>query len=81
MKSTAAEGPAGAIARCVSACASARDGRGRWRAERDCAAALLDAGTSPTVARMSASSASSLGAWIAKRAVQLAVPLGGGSMT
>lgn len=60
-----------AIARCVDACANARDGRGRWRVERECRAVLESAGTSPTVATMAAAASARLGTWIGQRAAAL----------
>jgi hypothetical protein len=60
--------PDRAIVRCVDACANARDGRGRWRVQRECAQALRDSGSSNTVAEMSAAAAARLGAWVAQRA-------------
>lgn len=54
-----------AIRRCISHCASRRDGRGRWRAENTCAARLISAGTSATVADACAAAASRIGAWLA----------------
>lgn len=82
MKSThIADRPEAAIARCVAVCADARDGRGRWRAERECAQALLDGGTSGTVASMTSAAAAGLGAWIAERSVALSRHLQGAAMT
>jgi len=56
------------IHRCVRDCAQARDGRGRWRQERACAAQLLADGASPAIAKATARAAAAVG-----RAISAAV--------
>lgn len=55
------------ISRCVAHCAQSRDGRGRWRMERETGAALAQAGSTPTIAAMTAKAAADVGAVIARR--------------
>ena len=55
------------IARCVRHCANARDGRGRWRIEREAHAELLASGSTETVAAMTAAAARRLGEWLHER--------------
>lgn len=57
--------PAQVIERCITHCASRRDGRGRWRAEDSCADALQAIGTSPVIADACAAAARRIGAWLA----------------
>ena len=52
--------PTAAIRRCIAVCASSRDGRGAWRAERACAA---DLGGS-SIDRNTAAAARRLGEWL-----------------
>lgn len=59
--------PDAIIARCVRHCAQVRDGRGRWRMERDTRDALMQAGSTPTIAAMTAKAAADVGAVIARR--------------
>lgn len=61
-----------AIRRCVQVCADARDGRGRWLAERECCAFLESPGATQTVAVLTAAASARLGAWIAQRAAEAA---------
>lgn len=60
------------ILRCVNACAQARDGRGRWRVADDTARRLMQAGSSHTIAAMTAQAAEELGAWIRRRSDEIA---------
>jgi hypothetical protein len=48
------------IAACIARCADSRDGRGRWRAERDCAAELARDGDA-RIAAMCAAAARRVG--------------------
>ena len=70
------QGPLGreayAIARCVTACAEARDWRGRWRVQAITQSRLAALGTSATVASMAAQAAAELGAWIRQRGDEIA---------
>lgn len=49
------------LQRCIARCTRSRDGRGRWRAERDCTAEL---GGRPLDAQCAAA-ARSIGEWLA----------------
>lgn len=60
------------IHRCVRACSQARDGRGRWRVADDTARRLMQAGSSHTIAAMTAQAAADLGAWIRRRGDEVA---------
>lgn len=60
------------ISRCVQRCADAKDGRGRWRMDRETSAALVQAGSTPTIAAMTAQAAAAVGAWIHERAGEVA---------
>ena len=52
---------------CIDKCASAKDGRGRWRACRECVAKLTGAGCSPAIAADTAAAARRIGEWLATR--------------
>ena len=62
-----------ALARCIARCAAAKDNRGRWRAEEDCAALLACTG-SPAIAATAAAAARAVGAHLAALATQQAAP-------
>lgn len=53
-----------AIARCIRACAAARDGRGRWRERDRCARELAAQGGSAATAEACAAAAERLGSWL-----------------
>ena len=53
------------VQQCIDRCAKAKDGRGRWRAERDCLQQLADMGCSPAVAADTAGAARRIGEWLA----------------
>jgi hypothetical protein len=50
---------------CIRTCATARDGRGRWRAEQRAAAALQRPDEPAGLAAMQAAAARRLGEWLA----------------
>lgn len=50
---------------CIRACATARDGRGRWRVEQATAAKLARPGESAGISAMQAAAARRLGEWLA----------------
>ena len=53
------------IGRCVRVCAAARDERGRWRAEAECARELAAPGLPSSVDKSCAAAARRIGAWLA----------------
>lgn len=55
-----------AIAACMRQCASAKDGRGRWRAERDLVRTLAVPGASVAVAQACAAAARRVGEGMAR---------------
>ena len=59
------QGDISTLSRCIRVCATARDGRGRWRAELACAAALQRPNEPPGLAAMQAAAARNLGEWLA----------------
>lgn len=59
-----------AIRRCIDDCAKARDDRGRWRQQRNCAQQLEQLGTTPSIAAMTAAAARTIGATIARLGVK-----------
>lgn len=61
-----------AVHTCVLRCAQARDWRGRWRQQENTQTRLQAAGTSPTIAAMTALAAAELGAWIRQRSDEIA---------
>ena len=53
-----------AVQRCIDRCARAKDGRGRWRAEADCAAELAVDGDA-RIAADTAAVSRRIGEWLA----------------
>ena len=51
------------IRRCIDRCAARKDDRGRWQAERDCAAALAKTGDAKIAADVAAA-ARRIGTWL-----------------
>ena len=49
---------------CIDRCARAKDGRGRWQAERDCAAAIVNRGGDAKIAADVAAAARRIGTWL-----------------
>jgi hypothetical protein len=50
---------------CIDRCARSKDGRGRWRAERDCHVQLVKAGSGDANAARTAAAARRIGEWLA----------------
>ena len=50
---------------CIDRCARSKDGRGRWRAERDCLQQLAKAGGHDANAARTAAAARRIGEWLA----------------
>jgi len=64
--------PTDPITRCVAHCSQARAWRGRWRMQDQTCARLMQAGSTHTIAAMTAHAAAALGAWIHERAGAIA---------
>ena len=52
------------IRRCIDRCAARNDDRGRWQAERDCAAAIVNRGGDAKIAADVAAAARRIGTWL-----------------
>ena len=69
------------IERCITACAAARDGRGRWRQTNALFCELERAGASPEIALATAMAAERFGAWLHSAAERARTPPGLHDMT
>lgn len=66
------------IARCITHCADRADGRGRWRAERTCAAELARDGDA-YIAALCAAAARRIGAHLSHPTARQPEPAGAGA--